>query len=513
MVKSEAMKYNNRLFSSELFVDVQMSSLFEDSKTFSDAVAKKPLKDILGHYNQVKAADDFDLQHFVMTHFHLPAAADASSVISKDTPVLSYINHLWHDLTRAPDVPVEDSLIPLPNAYIVPGGRFREVYYWDTYFTALGLELDGHDQLILDTFQNFQHLLDVNGCIPNGNRDYYRGRSQPPILAMLYELIINNKTLCLENNLNFLDSALKSLMQEHDFWMRGAAELSVTCPTLHRVVQMPDGSILNRYWDDDSGPRPESYKEDQELAEHLSEAQQREFYTHIRAACESGWDFSSRWLKKPNDLTTIRTTDIVPIDLNCLLWKLENTIFQCLESQGAQGKAHVYRQLAEKRQQAIQHYCWDADTRFYHDYCYSEQGTTGIFSLAGAFPLYFNMASAPQAESIANMLKTDFLKSGGLVTTLTQSPQQWDSPNGWAPLQWIAVIALENYGFKALAKQVMNHWNNGVALNFQQTGCLMEKYNVNKPGELATGGEYLVQQGFGWTNGVTRAFHQKLRNS
>ena len=510
MEKNAIEKKDNPLFGSELFKDVQLSSLFNDSKTFSDAIAKEPIQHILARYAATKTDNDFDLKDFVAHYFEMPISKEDMAAANKHSDVLRYIETLWSQLTRTPDTEQQDSLIPLPNPYIVPGGRFQEIYYWDTYFTALGLELDGQHQLILDTFRNFQHLINVNDCIPNGNRDYYRGRSQPPILAMLFELVLQNSSLNLKENPSFLDSGISSLIQEHDFWMRGKNNLSEHEHFSLRVVKMPDGTLLNRYWDDVSGPRPESFKEDMELAENLDVSQKSQFYKNIRAACESGWDFSSRWLKKPEDLNSIQTTQIVPVDLNCLLWKLESSIADHLKFVGKYEQANAYQLQANARKAAIQKYCWNEEAGFYHDYCFSENKTTSIFSLAAAFPLYFELATAEQAESVAAKLETDFLKPGGLVTTLTQSPQQWDSPNGWAPLQWIAVVGLENYGKAQLAQQVMSNWNRNVELCFEQTGSLMEKYNVELPGQIATGGEYQVQHGFGWTNGVTRAFIDKL---
>lgn len=514
------------LFSSELFADVQLGSVFEDSKTFADAIAKMPIDEILTRYSEQKVQDGFELAAFVKHHFVLrehQSDKDIQPVSNnrkkyyKDQ-ILEHIGVLWEQLSRTPDgeaaSSAKSSLISLPHPYIVPGGRFQEVYYWDTYFTALGLMLDGKHQLVLDTFKNFQFLLHDNGCVPNGNRDYYRGRSQPPVMALLYKLLQQHcDSLPEVTRPEFQVSAIESLRTEYDFWMAGA-DVAIDCARPHkRIVIMPDGSLLNRYWDDNTGPRPESFKEDIELAESLNITNKSEFYRHIRAACESGWDFSSRWLKHSDDLASIRTCDIVPVDLNCLLYHLEITLSSLYAVQSQSADAQRFSCAATARKAAIQKYLWKEDTGFYHDFSTAESQATDVMSLAATLPLFFNLASNEQAASVCNRLSQQFLEPGGLVTTLTNSPQQWDSPNGWAPLQWFAVVAAENYAYGPLANSVMQNWLNNIEICFNQHPGLMEKYNVKSFGTAASGGEYSVQEGFGWTNGVTRAFYEKTHNN
>lgn len=510
MTTASALTYE-QFFNSELFADVQLMPVFGDSKTFADAVPNAPLPEILEHYSQQKSMPDFSLKRFVHQNFEIREKEESQKVSiapresknDTETQVKQHILVLWDELRRDADAPTESntSLIPLPHSYIVPGGRFQEIYYWDTYFTALGLALDKKYQLILDTFKNFQFLIANNGCVPNGNRDYYRGRSQPPVMALLHHLLQEHKAVLPEvSKSEFKHSALKSLRLEYDFWMAGK-----------RVVSMPDSSLLNRYWDDESGPRPESYKEDIELADSLNVKQKDEFYRHIRAACESGWDFSSRWLAQTDDLASIRTCDIIPVDLNCLLYFLEFSLSQmyadCLKHQEAQ----LFKDAARARVNAIQKYLWNSETGLYHDYCLAESKTTEVISLATTLPLFFKLTTESQAASVKKRLASEFLKPGGFVTTLTHSPQQWDSPNAWAPLQWFAVIGLENYGFTELANTAMHNWLKNIEQCFGQYPGMMEKYNAENVGIAARGGEYQVQEGFGWTNGVTRAFYEKLK--
>ena len=501
---------SNRFLNSDLFAEVQSSELFADSKTFADAIPKSAFSQIEKLWQQQSASENFNLADFVAQHFDLPESSTDLVQQAKDTDALNYISAMWSELHRSPDPSDKGTLIPLPHSYLIPGGRFQEIYYWDTYFTALGLCEDGHYQWVLDMFHNFQFLLNDNGCIPNGNRDYYRGRTQPPIMAMLLELILTHKAqLPAVQQADFLPNAVASLEQEYQYWMKGADALIPETPQIRRCVLMPDGAILNRYWDEHTGPRPESWREDLELTAGLAAEKVSDCFTHIRAACESGWDFSSRWLADPSKLNSIRTSDIVPVDLNCLLWQLETSLARYNNQLGNDSQASEYKQAALRRAEAIQHWFWQEESGFFMDYVFSNDQGSAIYSLAGVLPLFIGIATNDQANQVADKLRHDFLKPGGLVTTLTSTPQQWDSPNGWAPLQWFAVIAMENYSETTLANQIMEAWLSNVELCLQKHGCMLEKYDVINQGAIAGGGEYQVQTGFGWTNGVTRAFYKK----
>jgi alpha,alpha-trehalase len=264
---------------------------------------------------------------------------------------------------------------------------------------------------------------------------------------------------------------------------------------------MPDGSVLNRYWDDRHKPRPESYREDLETSQN-SPREDQAVFLDLRAGAESGWDFSSRWLSDPLDLATIRTTAIVPVDLNALLYHLETMLETYARRAGKTEQADRYARLAAERKAALQRYCWDAAAGFFMDYDFENERPAGVLSLAGAYPLFFKIADDTQATLVAQVIERDFLKAGGVVTTLTNTGQQWDAPNGWAPLQWITIQGLRHYNHTRLADEVRNRW---VALNekvYRNTGKMVEKYNVLDMTLEAGGGEYPVQDGFGWTNGV-----------
>ena len=346
----------------------------------------------------------------------------------------------------------------------------------------LGLLASGKKQLALSMLKNFEWLIQTVGFIPNGNRTYYLSRSQPPFFALMVDLVCNQDPA-------IMTAYLPALESEYNFWMR------------HRAVQMPDGEHLNQYGDNNPLPRPEAWLEDTHLA-NQSDRMPNELWLQLRAAAESGWDFSSRWFETPTLFSSIQTTSIVPIDLNCLLYYLEQTLFHLYQHLQNRVFADFYQKKSEKRSSAIQKYFWSEKHGFFFDYHLQKQEHTPSKSLAAAYPLFFNMATKSQAEKTAHILEKQFLKPGGFVTTLEKSGQQWDAPNGWAPLQWIVYKGLLNYDFDNLAAEARRRW---MTLNenvFAATGKMMEKYNVEDLSLPAGGGEYPNQDGFGWTNGV-----------
>jgi alpha,alpha-trehalase len=483
-----------------LFEDVQVSRIFADDKTFVDCLPKYPLEEINRRYLLEKDSAGFDLKEFVFSQFALPHADGTEYHSDPDKGVVADIETLWNILIRQPDVKA-GSLIPLPFPYIVPGGRFREIYYWDSYFTSLGLKAAGRIEMVENMVNNFSYLIDTIGYIPNGNRTYYVGRSQPPFYSLMVRLLAE------ASGEEVLQRYLSQLEKEYKFWMQGAEELSEANPAAHRSVRMREGEILNRYWDENDTPRPESFSKDVELS-HQSSQSSSQLFRHLRAGAESGWDFSSRWFKDGSAFATIHTTEIVPVDLNCLLLHLEATIAEAQRSENPEA-SQSYQVMAARRKAAIQKYCWNDERRFYFDFYFVSGEPKQEMTLAGVFPLFFGIATDEQAKNVASQLEELFLKSGGLISTLKTTGQQWDAPNGWAPLQWMSIVGLENYGHHDLAAEIEERW---LTLNsdvFQRTGKLMEKYNVVDTHLEAGGGEYPGQDGFGWTNGVLLALTKR----
>ncbi len=476
---------------SPLYEDVQSARVFPDSKFFVDCIPASEPAAILAAYQSEKEQPGFDLAAFVRAHFTLPAQpADYSS---DQKPINIHLEELWDVLKRPPGA-TGGTLIPLPHPYIVPGGRFREIYYWDSYFTMLGLQVSRRTDSIQDMVDNFAYLIDELGFIPNGNRSYYLGRSQPPFFSLMVTILVEEK------GKEILARYRPQLEKEYRYWMDGAENLSANHPTHRHVVLMQDGSILNRYWDDFDTPRPEAYIEDT----HLAAASGKDpaiVYRHIRAAAESGWDFSSRWFRDGRTMETIQTTDIIPVDLNCLLLFLEIALCTIYEENDPVAMEAMLKNVM-LRNRAIDKYCWDESKGFYFDYQFKDGRSTGAYTLAATFPLFFNLSGPEQSAKVADCILEKFLQPGGLISTLCDTGEQWDAPNGWAPLQWIAYKGLLKNGHTELADLIRKNWLRTNEKVYAATGKMMEKYNVTGAGTEAGGGEYPNQDGFGWTNGV-----------
>jgi alpha,alpha-trehalase len=484
-----------------LFIAVQSAGIYTDGKLFADAVPKAAPGQILAQYREQHPDSAAALRAFVAAHFLLPGEAVTATATATETraapDITAHIDELWAQLTRTTvTAPRWSSLLPLPQPYVVPGGRFREIYYWDSYFTMLGLIESGREDLVRSMVEDFAFLIDRYGHVPNGTRTYYLSRSQPPFFFLMVGLLGGADPAAAYAHF------LPQLRREYAFWMRGAGEVQRGA-TRARVVGMPDGSILNRYWDDRDTPRDESYREDIELA-RKSGRPARRLYRDIRAAAESGWDFSSRWLADSRTLATIDTTDIVPIDLNSLLFGLERAIQAGCERAHDDPCAGQFARRAAQRQAAIDRYLWDEGSGVYLDYQRRAGARVPHLSAAALYPLFLSAASARQAKSVATAVRSVLLKGGGIVTTPLDTGQQWDAPNGWAPLQWIAVSGFRRYGEMRLAESVACRWMLNVERVYRHSGKLVEKYDVIATNREGGGGEYPLQDGFGWTNGVMR---------
>jgi alpha,alpha-trehalase len=478
----------------DLFVAVQTEAIYQDGKTFVDAVPKAAPADILNQYHAEHPATPEALKRFTDEHFVLPAQASSAPSPPEQVAITTHIDRLWDQLTRrTPQVPPYSSALPLPKPYVVPGGRFREIYYWDSYFTMLGLAESGRQDLLTDMVDDFAYLIDTYGHIPNGARTYYLSRSQPPFFFAMVGLLSKKDAYA---------RYLPQLRREYEFWMEG--ERALKPGEAHRhVVALPDGAILNRYWDDQDTPRDEAYREDVEVA-HASGRSEKQVFRDLRAAAESGWDFGSRWFADGQNRASIDTTEIVPPDLNSLLFGLENAIQSGCEHKGDTACAKEFARRATARRQAMDRYLWDEARGAYLDYHWTDKSRIQRLSAATLYPLFFGVASPPQATAVAKVVEHELLQPGGIVTTTSRTGQQWDAPNGWAPLQWIAIDGLRRSGQTALAETIACRWLVNVQAVYRDTGKLVEKYDVMTIGRSGGGGEYPTQDGFGWTNGVMR---------
>lgn len=483
-----------------LFEEVQHSRVYADGKTFVDLMPVRHLKQIKDDYKKRHKEEGFNLQDFVLNNFY-DGAADLHDkyVTNPNHTPLEHVSQLWRVLERRNRVQ-RGSLTALPYKYIVPGGRFNEQFYWDSYFIMLGLATEEKWEMIEGMMKNYAFEIRKYGFIPTANRSYFLSRSQPPFFSHMVTLLMKKK------GRRVLREYLPYLIAEYRFWMKGYSKLATTDNRANRrVVQMPNGALLNRYFDNKDTPRPESYKEDVETAALSGRKDSSRLYVHLRAAAESGWDFSSRWFARPDDISTVHTADIIPVDLNALLYHLELTIADGYAATFNVIQASAFRKKAAIRKDAMHEYLWSEEAGIFKDYDFHRGVHTDSISLAGVFPLYVGAATQVQADRVAEVVERDFLRAGGLVSTLVYNGQQWDAPNGWAPLQWTTIQGLRNYDHYELAKTITKRWTTLTEKVFADNGKFIEKYNVESPDGLGGGGEYALQDGFGWSNGVYEA--------
>ncbi len=461
----------------ELYTELTGSGLWHDEKVLADAVMLAPPAEILAEYRRQKAEGPVDPGRFFAAHFRPVGGGDLRYHTRPDQGPREHLEELWPHLTRAPDDPAEISTrFPLPFPYVVAGGRFQEAYYWDSFFIQLGLLKSGRLELAHQMLRNFAHALAIVGHIPNGFRSYFLTRSQPPYLSQM----VTRYGEANGDPEGALAEFLPAMEAEHAYFTQSAHN--------------HDG--LARFWDEAAGPRVEMMGADAKFA--AVEAKRPGFYRDLRAACESGWDFSARWLADPLNLATIRTTRIWAVDLNCLLYLLEDTLAKAAPPE----RAGIYRAAAEARAEAIRSRFFDAERGYFFDVLIDDGEQIPITTAAGLTPLWAGIATGEQARAAAEWAERHLMQPGGLLATDIASGQQWDAPNGWAPLNWIAIQGFRRYGMEDLAEELRRRWLATCDAVFRETGKFVEKYNVIDPLAPSAGGEYALQDGFGWTNGV-----------
>ncbi len=483
----------------QLFIDVQLNRIFPDSKTFVDCIPLHPPGKILAAYEAEKYKEGFSLKRFVLQYFRLPDEPKQYTSQAKD--IRQHIAELWNVLKRPADTAREgSSLIPLPYPYIVPGGRFRELYYWDSYFTMLGLKESGEYELMENMVKNFAYLINHYGHIPNGNRTYYLSRSQPPFFGLMVELLASVKGDSIYTHFN-------GVMEKETFYWLGRGNRA-------GIVKYKDRLVVPRqesHYEDDSAANRAVLEfrkvvrfADSNRLKAACDSVYRLVCNNLRAAAASGWDFSSRWMQS-DELYSTRITSIEPLDLSLLVINNLHSFSKLKRTGNLKGKN------LEKQVKAIRKTFFNEQLGWYCDHDLETKQVMHNPTLAGMYPLFFKLADPKDVPRIVDFLRKNFVKDGGVVTSLHNTGQQWDAPNGWAPLQWITIIGLENYGYHELAKDIATRWVNLNKKVFAETGRLMEKYDVVDTTRPAGGGEYPSQDGFGWTNGVLLALMNKYK--
>uniref|UniRef100_A0A8C6XUV7 Trehalase n=1 Tax=Naja naja TaxID=35670 RepID=A0A8C6XUV7_NAJNA len=495
----------------ELLWQVQRARLFQDDKDFVDM----PLKSSPGECPPLEHSPPrLQLAQFVESNFYPPGKelkswmppdwSDSIPLLQRisDEKLRSWaqvLNAKWKQLGRRvdPDVqasPWRYSLIYVPNPVIVPGGRFREYYYWDSFWILEGLLLSNMAATAKGLIQNFLYLVSKFGHIPNGGRVYYERRSQPPLLSLMMESYLSHT-----NDTEFLREHIYLLEAEYRFWQD------------HRAVNISGGKqySLNRYNVQVGEPRGCHL-----LLPHLFPAEaQRNLWAELQSAAESGWDFSSRWFLPGSPslqdlLLDTRVRGIVPVDLNAILCKVEQLLATFYQVLGDGEKASRFWAARRQRVDALTAVLWNEEAGVWLDYHFLRQRHNPTFYPSNLSPLWAECdVDLPRAEKVLRYLEESSALSyaNGLPTSLTQTGEQWDFPNAWAPLQHMVITGLvksSSARARELAFSLAQRWLQMNLAVYEKHGGMFEKYDVEGDGKPGGGGEYPVQEGFGWTNGV-----------
>jgi len=398
--------------------------------------------------------------------------------VAKDNPGLN-IRPIRRG-TGFPDVE-NHGLLYLPNDYIVPGGRFNEMYGWDSYFTVLGLNQSDETKTAEGMVRNMFYQVDNYGKILNANRSYYLSRSSPPFQSSAVRSVYE-KT----GDKKFLKEGIDHVIKEYNYW---------TNPQNEKEMDHKTPTGLSRYYSPVEVKCPEveeGYYEENNLP-----VNDPQFCKHDRAERESGWDMTARY--------DYKCADYNPVDLNCFLFKYEKDLavmYREIEGPDSTNAKNWDGKAAERRE-LINKHCWNEEKGMYVDYNFREGKQSDFESLATFAPLWAGVADEHQAAKIMGNLDK-FEMEHGLTTTSEESGnraegKQWDHPAGWAPLHILAAKGMRNYGYNKEADRVSVKFLDTITKNFDRAGGILEKYDVVKGSSNVDVG-YGNQVGFGWTN-------------
>jgi alpha,alpha-trehalase len=411
------------------------------------------------------------------------------------------------ELRKLPGDPAaikDQGLLYLPRPYVVPGGRFNEMYGWDSYFIQLGLLRDNDVALAQDMADNFLYEIRNYGKILNANRTYYLTRSQPPFLTQML-LGVYHRT----KDRKWLADALPAVESYYRFW---TSEPHLTTST-----------GLSRYYDLGDGPAPESVSSERDaqglthydrVAEYYRTQKVTDyevseffdpnrnlltdlFYKGDRSMRESGFDPSNRF--GPFSVDVIHYD---PVCLNSLLYLMEQQTAEILTILGRDAEAVPWRKRAADRAAAINRLMWDGQDGLYYDYNFVHQTVRRYAFLTTFYPLWAGIATQAQAAAVQKNVAR-FERPGGLADSTFESGNQWDLPFGWAPLEMIAVEGLRRYGFNTEADRISEKFLSLVRDEYLKVGFIVEKYDVVRRGTDSSSirfGYQSNQAGFGWTN-------------
>lgn len=407
--------------------------------------------------------------------------------------------------------------------FVVPGGRFNEMYGWDSYFIAIGLLLDNKPELAIGIAENFKYQIDHYGKILNANRSYYLTRTQPPLYTSLIVAIIKETKLTKDWIARHLHTAIK---EYQTVWMEGGKRLTPTGLNRYKAegIGLPFevevghfDDVLEKYAQLYNLPLREFEKKylDREITDTNLDA----YFVHDRSMRESGHDTTNRFVDVCADLNTI--------DLNSLLYKYEidiafliETVFEnhFTDENQIRYTAEYWKEKATFRKDKIDELLWDKNAGIYYDYNFVKNEQHPFDAAATFYPLWAKLCSAEQAETLVKRVLPKFKLKGGIAGSTKEaiedldvnSPQrQWDYPFGWAPHQIFLWEGLLNYNYIDEAQEMIYRWlwlitRNAVDYN----GTIPEKFNLETSslkifaeyGNVGTAFDYITEEGFGWMN-------------
>ena len=371
-----------------------------------------------------------------------------------------------------------DPLIGLPNEYTVPciSGMFQEMYYWDTYFTNVGLIESGLSDLARKNTENVAYLINRFGYMPNGNRISFLSRSQPPFFSkMVYDVYNVTK------DKDWLSKMYSSIQTEYRFWQ----------------TDRNTKTGLNRYFCDWELVYKEfapCFCDRIDLPKPKDEETEKEYAKGLLSVAESGWDCTSRFGTKTHWFN--------PVDLNSLLYALEkNMAFFAGELEN--GKQDLWNERANNRAELMEKLLWDDSIGMFCDYDFVNNKKGDLVSVAAFYPLFVGLATKEQAEKTSGLL---YKLEGEFGIAGSENREdllelQWDYPHSWACLNYIAYKGLNNYGYYDDANRVAEKFCLTIEKTFEKTGDLWEKYDV-RTGDVSVTREYESPHMMGWTAGV-----------
>ena len=468
---------------------------------------------------------------------YLPAGMDTpASVAAMQQQCKVQVEHLPRKIEHMGDVKVveipKEGLLYLPNRYVVPGGRFNEMYGWDSYFIMLGLVQDHRTELAKGMIENFFFEIENYGAILNANRTYFFTRSQPPFLTSMIRAVYERPDAGHPISKDWLAKAYGYAERDYQLWTHDPHLAGDTGLARYEDIgtgPVPEMADDSSYYPDvirwlvahpDAGksylidaPEVPTAVETKELAKtscnvaaskvcaraHVDGHRlSADFYRGDRAMRESGFDTSFRFGPFSGS-----TDHYAPVCLNSLLYKYEKDMARFATLLGRKAEAVTWEKRAATRKDAVNKYLWSAAKGLYEDYNFSTGQPSSYHYISTFYPLWAGLASPEQAKAVVQHLSL-FEREGGVAMSDDASGTQWDLPFGWAPTNWLTVKGLENYGYGTDAARIATKFMTTVRQNFLLDGTIREKYNVVSGSanvQVAAGYKSNVV-GFGWTNGV-----------